>query len=242
MAYVSNRPDRGAFPYITCLLNAMAPRALAVSDDISVSSFSVKGIIKQESRNRPAVRRRHSITFSGENTVHEIDKSDDEEHEDIWYSKSEYDSIKAGNKVLVNMKKTGRFAESDENSFRGLEHKLKEGYNQRRTNKFNALNTVLTEQDRQYARGLLNMDSVAKKYEIAAVTARESAYSLGLQDADDCGIPVSTIDNDDDQSVVSDMNSVYSDDTTHKKMRIRNLFQGISAQNKTRSHRRASIS
>jgi hypothetical protein len=211
----------------------MAPRS--VGDDASVSSFSVRSNLKkpETQAKRHVVRRRHSITFSGENTVIEIDKAEAELRDDIWYNKGEYDTIKARNKQIVRMKKTGSFEEDEENTFRGLEHKLKQGFNQRRSNKFNALNAVLAEQDLQYARGLHNAESVAEKYKEEGITAKETAYYLALQDADESYArgksPKIVVDIDDDgNSVLSELASIVSEDTEGRNLAVKSILHGVS--------------
>ena len=77
--------------------------------------------------------------------------------------------------------KTGQFREG-EHSFRGLEHKLREGYHQRRANKFNGLNAVLEEQDRQYAMGMTRPEAIAEKYRRVSLNAMETAFVVGMRD------------------------------------------------------------
>jgi hypothetical protein len=216
-------------------------------DDYSAASFSVT----DHDHTKPAsclskkgmpMRRRHSITF-GEDNVFEIDRNDDVSHEEIWYSKEEYDIIKARNKLLVKMKKNGKFEESEEHSFRGLEHKLKEGSERRRSFKFDALNAVLEEQDRQYAKGLRDAENIAQRYQESVSAAQETAISTAQRDAEAAfdGKMILDMYNDDDASVVSDLCTLSSDDTTHKRLRLRSLFQGISHMKTRQSSRRASM-
>ena len=80
------------------------------------------------------------------------------------------------------MMKTGHFKESEEHTFRGLEHKLKEGFKKRRANKFNGLNAVLEEQDRQYARGVTIPEVIAEKYSQVAEMAVETAFVMAMRD------------------------------------------------------------
>jgi len=120
-------------------------------DDMSAAaSFSVcttetKPVLESGSPCPPrrTVSRRRSVDFVKPSAVVEIEKLNEEDRDQIWYSRDEYDIIKARNSLIVKMMKKGSFVENDEHSFRGLEHKLKEGFKQRRDNKFNALNCVL---------------------------------------------------------------------------------------------------
>lgn len=134
---------------------------------------------------------------------------------------------------------------SPEHSFRGLEHKLQSGFKQRSANKYNALNAVLEEQDRQYARGRVDDENIAQKYHRAAMNARELAFYLGLKDAEKRDGPPKRdvyVDND-DMSSVSDLDSTQgSENTDQKKTRIARLFRNISQMKKDKKGgRRASM-
>jgi hypothetical protein len=118
-------------------------------------------------------------------SVYEYDGPTEEEQVGVWYSRDEYDIIKARNNLIIKMMKGGTFKESDEHTFRGLEHKLKDGFKRRRANKFNALNAVLEEQDAQFARGRADPDSIAEAYRLVSLSAKENAFLLGSRDAEE---------------------------------------------------------
>jgi hypothetical protein len=105
-------------------------------------------------------------------SVYEYDGPTEDEQVEVWYSRDEYDIIKARNNLIIKMMKGGTFKESDEHTFRGLEHKLKDGFKRRRANKFNALNAVLEEQDTQFAKGRPDPDSIAEAYRLVALGAK----------------------------------------------------------------------
>ena len=132
------------------------------------------------------MKRRHSVDFKpAPEQVQNIERLDEGTRTLCWYSRDEYDIIKARNSLIVKMMKTGHFRESDEHSFRGLEHKLKEGFKQRRANKFNALNAVLEEQDRQMAIGVVEPEAIAQKYRRVSLNAAETAFVIGVRDAEE---------------------------------------------------------
>jgi hypothetical protein len=118
-------------------------------------------------------------------SVYEYDGPTEDEQVEVWYSRDEYDIIKARNNLIIKMMKGGTFKESDEHTFRGLEHKLKDGFKRRRANKFNALNAVLEEQDTQFAKGRADPDSIAEAYRLVALSAKETAFMLGSRDAEE---------------------------------------------------------
>mmetsp|Transcript_19560 Transcript_19560/g.25234 ORF Transcript_19560/g.25234 Transcript_19560/m.25234 type:complete len:276 (+) Transcript_19560:80-907(+) len=157
------------------------------------SSFSVHhGVLKIEhpveatpARPRGRMRRRHSVDFNPtpQPEMKEVERLDEKSRAKCWYSREEYNIIKARNSLIVKMTKTGHFRESDEHSFRGLEHKLKQGFKQRRANKFNALNAVLEEQDRQISKGVIEPEKIARQYRRVSLNAAETAMFVGARDA-----------------------------------------------------------
>lgn len=107
---------------------------------------------------------------------------DDLPGEEIWYSRDEYDEVKTRNSYIVRLIKAGEFEENEEFSCRGLEHKLKEVFRQRRANKFNALNAVLEEQDRQINRGITDDVLISSAYQTVSVKCQESANTIAFRD------------------------------------------------------------
>ena len=158
---------------------------VAQLDDISTASFSVGGLSKDSSEGTGRrVQRRRSVGFSGEAVVvHEVDKVSNEIQHDVWFTKDEYDIIKARNSLIVKMKKAGQFKESEDHTFRGLEHKLKSGFKARRAAKYNALNAVLEAQEHQIRKGEDFPELIREAYLEIAKQARELALEIGEQDA-----------------------------------------------------------
>lgn len=140
------------------------------------------------------------------------------------------------------MVKCGKFEESDEDSFRGLERRIKsKGRRDLLDVKFNALNAVLEEQDRQYVRGKKNEHRMASKYEKQAEVAKGEAVLLALKDAEHVGgKPVLVVDDADDCSVLSDMDTIVSEDSYTRRLRLHELFSGLSERKKHKARRRAS--
>lgn len=225
-----------------------------MSDELSTASFSVRDEAKPQTSGK--MRRRHSVDFAGGERLHKVveyEGVDEEERGEVWYQREEYDIIKSRNSLIVKMMKAGSFEESEEHTFRGLEHKLKEGFKIRRNNKFNALNAVLEEQDRQYDRGQVDQEVIAKAYRRVSLNAKESAFVLATCDAQesycyDGSNPVSRRrslgdrlededDDDNDEDVAdgddeTDMDTICSEDSKKKKTRLRRLFGGVSRSRK----------
>lgn len=219
---------------------------VAIADDVSTASYSVAD------GKHPKMKRRHSVDFVGDHTIIEYDAVDHELREEVWYNKDEYDIIKARNSLIVKMMKTGNFEENGENCFRGLEHKLKEGFKQRRSNKFNALNAVLEEQDRQYNRGLSQPEIVAESYRRVSLGAKEAAYDLACRDAEESycfdGKPVKRLsltealseheeeeDEHEELEIDTDADTVCSEGSKKGKTRLRSLFGGVSRKRKEKN-------
>jgi hypothetical protein len=222
--------------------------------ELSSSSFSVKDAKKpQDTGPKHKMRRRHSVDFISGHKVLEIDKPDEDIKQTIWYNREEYDIIKARNSLIVKMMKTGSFRESDEHTFRGLEHKLKDGFKQRRSNKFAALNAVLEEQDRQMSRSLTNPDVIAAAYSRVSLNARETAFAIGLTDTTNSltyveraigEITGKTINVDpsenEDEDDLTDVETACSEESTAKRNRLRRLFSNVSRKRDQRMGQRMS--
>lgn len=157
--------------------------SIPMHDETSTASFSVMESKPYASVNNP-LSSSHRVEFASSHIVNIFDKVDDDVKHEIWYTIEEYDIIKARNSLIVKMMKTGNFDESEDHSFRGLEHKLKDGYKRRRANKFNGLNSVLEEQDRQYARNIKDESLIADMYKRVTQNSRESSFLLGLKDSE----------------------------------------------------------
>jgi hypothetical protein len=199
-------------------------------DEMSVASSTISvGYYKPSSH---AHESRPTVGFDDSAmAVYEFEAVSFDIHDDVWYSKEDYDIIKARNSLIVKLMKADCFEENDDHTFRGLEHKLKKGYRGRRANKFNALNAVLEEQDSQMVKGLSHPELISEAYIKVSGNARETALLLGLQDAEEQGgctvqlVESPSVDDDDDCcSVVSEISAVSIASTTSPKRR-RNIFR-----------------
>jgi hypothetical protein len=207
-------------------------------DELSSSSFSVRDAKKPEDTGtKHKMRRRHSVDFIGGHKVLEIDKPHEDSKQDIWYNREEYDIIKARNSLIVKMMKTGSFRESDEHTFRGLEHKLKDGFKQRRSNKFAALNAVLEEQDRQMSRNQSSPTVIADAYRRVSLTFVERP----IGEITGKTINVDPSENEDEDDLTEcDVDTACSEESTAKRNRLMRLFSNVSRKREVRKGQRMS--
>ena len=204
---------------------------------------------------------RRSVDFldQAEFQVFEFEMYGDHEREIVWYSREEYDIIKARNSLIIKMMKAGTFEESEEHSFRGLEHKLKEGFKKRRNHKFNALNAVLEEQDKQYNKSSIDQEIIASAYREVSLAAKEAAFENACRDAEGSysykGEPVPKTLFDGHMSFqeeeelpagdTSDIDTVCSEDTrgSMRKSRMGRFLANVkkNKEGRTKMRRRASM-
>jgi hypothetical protein len=219
-----------------------------IHDEKSSSSFNVKDDKKPEVNGgtKPKMRRRR-VDFKNGHEILEIDKAEEDTKQEIWYSMDEYETIRARNSLIVKMMKTGSFIESEEHSFRGLEHKLRDGFKQRRSNKFAALNAVLEEQDRQFNRNLRNPEIIAASYRRVSLNAKETAFLIGQRDTEvsltfeavaigditGTTINVDPSENADDEDDLTDIDTVCSEES-QKRNRLRRIFSNVSRKREER--------
>jgi hypothetical protein len=103
----------------------------------------------------------------------------------IWYDKKDFEKIKKGFAPTVRiMSHVDPKVDDDEHCSRGLEYRTRVGANARRELKWNALNAVLDEQDRQRAMGINNSDLLCQAYVAENRLSRLNALKLGIQDED----------------------------------------------------------
>lgn len=180
-------------------------------DENSVASISVTDY----KINDPChdVPQKQGVEFNdAELKIHEYEGVDDEEAFKVWHISEDYAVIKARNSLIVKLVKADCFKESEEHSFRGLEHKLRKGYKARQANKFDALNAVLEEQDRQTTRGMCDPELIAEAYLKASSKARETALAVGLRDAAHNSVEQQNASTDEiDEKVVDDNCSFVSE-------------------------------
>lgn len=173
------------------------------------SSFNVNDALQRKAVERPSLRRsRPGVSFHDRVQIIEFEKPTEYTRGIIWYRKDEYDIIKARNSLIVKMTKSGSFEESEEHSFRGLEHKLKEGFRIRRLNKIEVLRAVIEEQERQVDCGVNDPELVAEASRKASLTSREKGLYFGMKDsehsyaynADKCAKAIAALRFDDSSS------------------------------------------
>jgi hypothetical protein len=70
----------------------------------------------------------------------------------------------------------------EQHCFRGLEYRTREGELERRRNKWNALNAVLDEQDRQRSLGICNDKLLRQIYQTESKMCQQQAIQLGKTD------------------------------------------------------------
>ena len=224
---------------------------VAQIDEVSTASFSVISAPKRSLASHKPTK----VSFKEDAfEFHEVDCFCDDEDlaEAIWYTKSEYDIIKARNSLIAKMQKAGKFRESSEHTFRGLEHKLKAAFKFRREIKFDALNAVLEEQDRQYSRNQPDATRMAEIYIKVSAKSQEIAATIGARDAaiaqgrtlDDAlgklssrelSEPVHGIDEASKADGADDDMTIHSEASQSKKKGLRRIFSPRKSSNRRRA-------
>jgi hypothetical protein len=131
-------------------------------------------------------QRRHVVAFKGTVSVRPITHVKDMPQEmirTIWYDKKDFEQIKKGFAPTVRiMSQIDPNIDDEEHCSRGLEYRTRVGANARREQKWNALNAVLDEQDRQREMGICNTDLLCQIYLTENLLSRLNALQLGKQD------------------------------------------------------------
>jgi hypothetical protein len=149
--------------------------------------------IKSSLKSKPSGTQRRRVLFKETVSVRpitHIDDMSDERIQAVWYDKKDFEDIKKGIVGTVRLMmscqegdgESSCVIDNEEHCSRGLEYRTREGASARRENKWNALNAVLDEQDRQKELGIQNEKLLCQIYVTENRRSRLHALQLGIQD------------------------------------------------------------
>jgi hypothetical protein len=123
-------------------------------------------------------------TVSVRPIVH-VDNMSDKDISGIWFCKRDFEKMKKSFGSTLRMIAFGEYeGDCDEHCVRGLEFRSRAGALRRRENKWNALNAVFDEQDRQREMDICNDELLSEVYMEENYHCRQSALKLGARDED----------------------------------------------------------
>jgi hypothetical protein len=152
------------------------------------SSLMMNGKVALERTARRCVSFPNDDCGSNQLTVvHPIESLDDyteEEHTQTWFSRREYDDIKASYSYLIHrMRNKEQIAETEITSTRGLEGRSRAGAKARREVQTKSMVSVLAEQQRQRVEGRTDPEALAIVYRQFAYHSLQAAVNMGRRDA-----------------------------------------------------------
>ncbi|KAG7359760.1 hypothetical protein IV203_034858 [Nitzschia inconspicua] len=106
-----------------------------------------------------------------------------EEFTTIWYSKDEFKEMKKEYVPIVK-KLAKKLPLDDGEEGRGLEHKTPRGCKSRQNNRFQAMDAVLDEQERQFEMERKDADYIAQIYRQSSAHCQMNAYLSAKKDAE----------------------------------------------------------
>ena len=161
--------------------------------------------VKHSIKSAPKAVERRRVHFKETVSVRPIthvDNIPEEEIAAIWFCKKDFEDIKRSFATTLRLISYGEFkGDDEEHCSRGLEFRTRAGALQRRDNKWNALNAVLDEQDRQKELGINNDKLLSQIYITENRHCRQAAFKLGLCDQDEAQSLHRTPIVDDDEMV-----------------------------------------
>lgn len=168
--------------------NILSPELHVVNRAVKATDELIVAETETSSWTDPPPRR--TVTFNQEVYVREIEHindMDDDEVDDIWYSRGDYKDMKAKYSITARMMARGwNIPEDDpEHCTRGLEYRTPEGSRARQLNKITSLTRVLDEQERQRITGIESDGALAEVYIRSSSHCREASLKLGLKDEKD---------------------------------------------------------
>jgi hypothetical protein len=127
-----------------------------------------------------------SVTFGEEVKVSYVEPNakelSPEEIENTWYNAGQFKMIKSITLVLVKMMRKGKVEETDQYSFRGLEHRTKKGSEARRDAKERAVDVLFLEVQRQKVKGIADPENLAKLLNQCNAERQQVALQLAKLD------------------------------------------------------------
>ena len=166
--------------------------------------------VKKAIKSAPKTVERRRVHFKETVSVRPIthvDNIPDEEIAAVWFSKKDFEDIKKSIATTLRLIAYGEFQGDDEtHCVRGLEFRTRAGALERRENKWNCLNAVLDEQDRQKELGINNDKLLSQIYITENRLSRQASLKHGLHDQLEAMELHSTpiVDNDDEMVDSSD--------------------------------------
>jgi hypothetical protein len=135
----------------------------------------------------PQKRRKRKISFRPQQdqvfTIPHIDDLSEAEVADVWYGRTDYDTMKHSFiPIIRKMTKGEKVDETNRETTRGLEFRTRQGAIRRQHNKLEAISAVLDEQELQHNMGMRDDEKLRKVYLSCSLHCSDAAYQLGIQD------------------------------------------------------------
>jgi hypothetical protein len=140
--------------------------------------------------NNNGQQRKRLVRFNIENISHVVcevpSRSDiaEEDFQNIWYIKEEFKVMKKESIPIIK-KLVQKLPLDDNEEARGLEHKTPNGSKLRQQNRYQAMDAVLLEQERQWERDRKDDNYIAQIYRQSSAHCQMSAYLIGQKDAEE---------------------------------------------------------
>ena len=109
----------------------------------------------------------------------------DEDYESMWYNKSDFRKMKKDDIIPIVKKIVKKIPLEDDEEPRGLEHKTPRGSRDREDNRYNSMDAVLDEQERQWGTNApSDPEKIARKYHKFTAQCQMNAYLVATKDAE----------------------------------------------------------
>ena len=156
----------------------LQPEGLATAENVKLSSKTAP---------KPIERRRvHFKETVSVRPITHVDNIPADEVAAVWFCKKDFEDMKKSFATTLRLMAYGEFkADDEDHCARGLEFRTRAGALARRENKWNALNAVLDEQDRQRELGISNDKLLSQIYITENRLCRQSALDLARSDEEE---------------------------------------------------------
>jgi len=128
----------------------------------------------------------HGVHFDDMATVYDVICLDDytpEELSDAWYDRDDMIRMKEAARSDAKLLDSGMLPKKGGITFRGLEHRTREGAKRKRQHRMNAWGAVFCEIDFQKEDEMIDEETIADAYFMYSEKCAEAAYEVAKRDA-----------------------------------------------------------
>jgi hypothetical protein len=207
----------------------LQPESFSRSSFVKSSVKTAEPVKKVKKSERRRVQFKDTVSVR---PIRHVNNISEEEIKDVWYCRRDFQYMKAAFALTVKMITLGLYeGDCEEHCARGLEYRTLAGALRRRESKWDALNAVLDEQDRQRELGIIDGEIIRRVFLQENTHCRLASLETGIQDQDEARfLDMEDIESDDASISADEMDYVTTPVESRSMLRApaRNVTNSLS--------------